>query len=419
MATTIPSVRAVGNVISGSGDVGPNIPVGTTTNDIMLLFCETNGQTVAAPSGGWALIDTQTTTGTRLTVFWKRATASESAPTVVDPGDHVIARIMSISGCVEVGDPWDTYLGGVEATDDSSLSATGVTTSVANTLIVVACSTGFDNGVNDTTGFSSWVNANLSSVTEQIDNRRSAGDGGTLGVATGGKATAGATGATTATLAPADPKAFLTIALKSRDLDIDKIYDRFDSWASTTGHFGGGVVGTWTLSNGRLEGTCASSAATLTSYTTYVASGLAPSIRVDQAPTGGNGTMFAYMRVQESSSYYMEVGVSGANFYAKRNQNNTPTTTNIATYDPDVHRYWRVRNIDSSNWAIDYSPNGYTWIQGATFTSDQFTTSLRLIFATGYTGSETSPPNFIIDNLNIVISSPGNSVGVLGGAGGG
>ncbi len=70
---------------------------------------------------------------------------------------------------------------------------------MANTLVVVAVATGLPNS-NGTANFSAWANANLSSITERTDNTGTVGVGGGLGIATGGKATAGAYGNTTVTL---------------------------------------------------------------------------------------------------------------------------------------------------------------------------------------------------------------------------
>jgi hypothetical protein len=212
----LPTVVAVGTIASGTGDITPGLPAGWAVNDIFLVFCE-SGTADPAPAvpTGYAHVtgSSVSTTGTRLTVFWKRATAAESAPLIADTGNHQSARMMAFRGCRTTGNPWEITQTSVEAVVDTTGSASGPTTTQANELIVVACSSDYDPAADDTVGYSAFTNAALGSLTEQIDNRSAAGGGGGLGVATGTKATAGAVGATTYTLANAANKAHLVIAL--------------------------------------------------------------------------------------------------------------------------------------------------------------------------------------------------------------
>jgi hypothetical protein len=212
-----PVLAAVGSGSSGSGNVTPSIPSGYQEFDILLLFCETNGQAVTAPTGWTAVADSPQstgsgTTGTRLSVFWKRAGITETNPTITDPGDHVYAIIHAFRGCPRRGNPWDVTSGNVEAGSDTSGSIDGDTTTVDNTLIVLAITR-----MNDTSGaeFSAWANADLAALAERSDTGTTSGDGGGIGIATGVKASAGAYGATTVTLAVTSVKAFMSIALKS------------------------------------------------------------------------------------------------------------------------------------------------------------------------------------------------------------
>jgi hypothetical protein len=148
-----------------------------------------------------------------LTAFWSRYNGSQGAPTVSDSGDHQIARIIAIRGAVTSGNPWDVYAGGVESTADTSGSIPGATTTVADTLVVVAVAGSLPDS-NGTSNFSAWTNANLTSLTEQTDNTANSGNGGALGIATGLKATAGAYGSTAVTHASAAVKGMISIAIK-------------------------------------------------------------------------------------------------------------------------------------------------------------------------------------------------------------
>ncbi|OGP65883.1 MAG: hypothetical protein A3K22_01285 [Deltaproteobacteria bacterium RBG_16_42_7] len=208
-------------------------------DDIALLFVESMGEeAVLTPAGFAPVLNSPQNVntgnnGTRLTVFWVRATsAAMPNVTITDPGNHCVAQILTYRGVIATGDPWDVTGGGTENVFDTSLTASGVTTTVADTLIVVAAAQGRD--ANSTTTFANvgaaggWANANLTGIAERADFARRNGNGGGFGVMDGVKATAGATGNTTATLSNAFRKAFLTIALKpttqTRILDWREVY---------------------------------------------------------------------------------------------------------------------------------------------------------------------------------------------------
>jgi hypothetical protein len=211
----LPTFVAAGAAANGAGDITPGLPAGWAKNDILLIFVESDPADPApAIPAGYAHVtgSSVSTTGTRLTVFWKRAAAVEAAPVLLDVGNHLLARMIAVRGCRTTDNPWELTTTSVEAVSDTSGSASGPTTTQANTFIVIAATSDFDPGADDTAGYSAFTNAALGSLTEQIDNRAAVGNGGTLGVATGTKATAGAVGATTYTLANAGNKAHLVIA---------------------------------------------------------------------------------------------------------------------------------------------------------------------------------------------------------------
>jgi hypothetical protein len=219
-----PTFVAAGAVKSGTGAISPALPSGIAVNDILLLFVETANQAVSISNqngGTWAEVTgspqgTGTagdTAATRLTVFWSRYNGTQGAPTVSDSGNHQAARMIAIRGAVSSGNPWDVTAGGVDATSDTSASIPGATTTVANTLVVVATAGSLPDA-SGTAQFSAWTNANLTSLTERTDNSVTAGNGGSLGIATGIKATAGAYGNTAVTHANSAVKGMISIAIK-------------------------------------------------------------------------------------------------------------------------------------------------------------------------------------------------------------
>jgi len=219
-SNSAPTWVATGAVTHSTAAITPALPSGIATNDILLLFVETYNQSVSISNqngGTWAQVagSYQGTTGTRLTVFWSRYNGTQGAPTTSDSGDHQIGRIIAIRrGITAYGTPWDITAGGVEATSDKSGSIPGATTTVANTLVVTAIATSLPDYNYDNNRFSSWVNANLTSLTERVDCSRNSGNGGGLGIATGVRATAGAYGNTAVTLASSATKGMMSIAIK-------------------------------------------------------------------------------------------------------------------------------------------------------------------------------------------------------------
>jgi hypothetical protein len=222
--SAIPTFVAAGAASSGTKTITPALPSGIATGDILLLFVETSNQAVSVSNqngGTWTAVTNSPqycgtaagTTGARLTAFWSRYNGTQGAPTVSDSGDHQLGRIIAIRNAVSSGNPWDVTAGGVEATDDTSGSIPGATTTVANTLVVTAIATSLPDA-SSTAKFSGWTNANLTSLTELTDNSVNAGNGGGLAIATGVKATAGAYGNTAVTLVNAAYKGMMSIAIK-------------------------------------------------------------------------------------------------------------------------------------------------------------------------------------------------------------
>lgn len=213
-----PWFQAAGTALSGTGAVSPAWPA-HQVGDIALLFVESAGgqaATLSTSAGFVAVLNSPQATGsgangTRITVFWARATSTAMAtPTVADPGDHVYAQIITYRGVILYGNPWDVTGGGVKAVASTSVTVTGVTTTVPDTLIVQAVARDNDSAA---AAFSAETNANLTGIAERSDAGTTSGNGGGFGVWDGIWATAGATGNTTATVT-SSINAFLTIALK-------------------------------------------------------------------------------------------------------------------------------------------------------------------------------------------------------------
>jgi hypothetical protein len=233
-----PSVRSVGVAVSGIGAVTPAWPR-HEIYDIALLICESNsGEAVSlsAPEGFVEIADSpQDSTGSRLTMFWCRASSSTmTSPTVADPGDHVVAQIIVIKGCVRTGNPWDVTAGDTAATS-TAVSVPGDTTTVGNCLVLAVTTSGQDSTtpqITDTT----WANSSLDAFRAYVATNVADGGGGGFYVAAGVKESAGAYSASTATLSNTSTQGRISIALKPYAPSAGN----FDLVAYTSGPAGGG-----------------------------------------------------------------------------------------------------------------------------------------------------------------------------------
>jgi hypothetical protein len=217
----MPSVFAVGGGVGSIGTaLAVPIPTGTVADDVLILLHEMdpvlNAAVLGAVTGYSEVLNSPSsqTAGlpTRLTVRWHRATGPESG-TVATPAvtNHQSARIIGFRGVTTTGSPWNQTAASVAASS-ASVSIDGLTTTVADCMILAAVTTGED--LADTARISGWANGSLVNVVERVDNWISSGTGGGIGAATGEKAAAGAVSATTATLVVANTQARFCMALQ-------------------------------------------------------------------------------------------------------------------------------------------------------------------------------------------------------------
>lgn len=214
----MPTIVGVGPKGSGTGNVQYLFTgVSYQADDIGLLFIETNVATTISVDQGWAQVSSspQTATATRLHLYWKRLSASETGPTATQGGttDHQCGGIIVIRGCIKAGNPWDITNGSTETTSDTSVSVPGGTTTVANCLVLAATSSGVDSNTAQGTGTPSSTGlANVAYTA--LNYQTNAGGGGGVVVMKGEKAAKGAYGPSLMTLVSASDKGLINIALK-------------------------------------------------------------------------------------------------------------------------------------------------------------------------------------------------------------
>ena len=213
----VPVIVGVGAGASGIGAVTAPLPAGYTAvaDDIWVTFCECESADAVTAPFGWAIVTNSVCasgTTTELTAIWHRAAVGDTAPSIADVGNHLGTRMIVLRYCVTSGNPWDIFATAQELTADTSVSIPGLTTAVADCLVLAAFSTGQDTA--SVAGATGWANASLANVTERMDNWVTDGLGGGFAMASGEKAVAGVVSATTATLSlTANFKALMSVAM--------------------------------------------------------------------------------------------------------------------------------------------------------------------------------------------------------------
>lgn len=215
-----PQFQAQSLLLSSVGSLTVNWPT-HQTNDVALLFVESAGgePVTLSTANGFVEVSNSpqatgtTTNGTRLHVFWCRATSgSMAAPVIADAGNHVIAIMQTYRNVVTSGNPWDTTGGGTKGSASTTLQVGGITTAVTDTLDVIAVT----EDIGDFSAFTSNAsNSSLASLTRRADSSDTAGNGGGIAIYTGDLPFQGNTGATTMNLTASVVNAYLEIALKS------------------------------------------------------------------------------------------------------------------------------------------------------------------------------------------------------------
>ncbi|MEQ1814213.1 MAG: hypothetical protein ABL860_07165 [Candidatus Nitrotoga sp.] len=330
-AMAVPTFQAAGTAVSAnSGTPSVAWPV-HAVGDIALLFVQTKGDqagTLPSPAGFVQVLNSPQIAGgsaTRITVFWARATSTTMASPTLSVQDHVFAQILIYRGVVSIGDPWDVTGGGIKATASTSVTVTGVTTTVPDTLIVQVVARDTDSVLP---AFSGQTNANLSGIVEQADAGTDLANGGGFVVWDGVKAAAGATGNTTANVTNSI-NAFLTIALKP--LLPPTVSKSFNPTPIGTG---GGSTLTITLTNA--NATAITGAAFTDTYPANVTNTATPGLTNTcggTATAAANGSSLALSggTIPASGSCTLTVAVTSSVAGSYLNSTGSVTTTNAGS----------------------------------------------------------------------------------------
>ena len=192
-----PTVRGVGAFGSGTTSFVAPVPTAgaaPAAGDAMYIVMESTDSTTAAGTpntpNGWAKLFENTIAAgssvepavSTLTIFGKIAGASEGDVTVDGVGNHCAGAMIVIAGH-GLSVIADTVVGSAADHGASTTNILAPSINITANSLVLTCM-GLGDDANDTTNVSGVTNANLASITEQVDRTVSTGSGGGVGIYT-------------------------------------------------------------------------------------------------------------------------------------------------------------------------------------------------------------------------------------------
>lgn len=204
-----PTRGALGVAVKGAAvALTPTSPA-TALNEIEVLLCADAHETVVFTDQSGFVQFTHSPQGqgtvggsssSGLAAFWRRATGPGMAsPVIAAAANHRVARIITLFGCITVGDPYDIDNGDATSGATTAITIPGALTTVAECLVLAIIADHVDSAANKVTG-GTFTNVDLDSLSQWDFTRGNAvGNGSGFAFATGIKTGAGLYGNTTAT----------------------------------------------------------------------------------------------------------------------------------------------------------------------------------------------------------------------------
>lgn len=189
-------------------NINLTVPAGVVEGDLLMVAIQ--GASVNDTISGWSQIAYSGADATRMQVIYKYAGSSES--TLDYPGNfnHVYGRMFAWRGVDSTVAPVVDFLAASgTANASTSISWGAVTTTVANSLVVVVAGWDLDNAGPL---LSSVSNGNLTGLAELSDGGTTQGHGGGIALAAGIKSTTGSTGTTSGTWSSSTSHGKVTVA---------------------------------------------------------------------------------------------------------------------------------------------------------------------------------------------------------------
>jgi hypothetical protein len=215
-APTFVAAGTAAYTATNGATIAPALPSGWAADDIHILLIARSDNTAATSITGWTKITPSgaaenNTAAQRVELWWRRAVAGDSAPTITFGSGTVVrgGRIYGIRGCPTASDPFDaTIRENTAAPANANVVSSGVTTTVANTLALFLYA--YEDDPTTASQPTNWA-----AITPSTS---SAGNDMSLGHSTRTFASAGATGSVTTGLSGGtftnSPNASFVLAFK-------------------------------------------------------------------------------------------------------------------------------------------------------------------------------------------------------------
>lgn len=325
-----PILTSIGNYAENTAGLTVPAPPSYINGDLLVLIVTSTNQTITTPTvgGTWTQVtNSPQSTGTagasqsiRIAVFTKIASGAQANVTVTDTGVLTIGQMFAFRK-VDQTTPVEVTAGSVLATAGTTHTLPAVTTSTNNALIAHCAGIGRD-ALLTSGAYTSPTNANLTGLTVNASRTTATANGGGIGMVTGRKVTAGATGTTTVSVASAKG-AFVTLGIKPST--------NYDSAVRVTGPVADGlslatisdsVEGAFLTSTASItigaNGSVATIGATSSARSTWLSNSTTGSsyyVRVTSISGSGIGAGSGWLQINTDRTWYTEAmndGVSNA-----------------------------------------------------------------------------------------------------------
>lgn len=139
----------------------------------------------------------------------------------------------------------------------------------------------------------------------------------------------------------------------------------------------------------------------------YDATGSQLAAQVTAAPNG-NGNVSTIMKLDTgSASNAVAMLLSNGAFLLQIVTAGVTSNTTLPTYNPDTHRWWRIRE-NGGSFAADTSTDGLNWTTLATATYTWAATSMRVFFQVSTTTSQPPGLSATVAHVNTTDGGPSN-----------
>lgn len=215
--TSPPTYINVATLLGSVTTMSASWPANTRAGDFGILVIESNGDDATSTPSGWThfpgspVVDVADATGSKLNVLYKYAESDTPASTTVaDAGDHVFGGIHVFRNVSPFPNTFATATS-IKTTASTTATWPDLTTPSPQTMVISIASR--PNSVASGQ-FSAFTNAGLANINEVSDSGTTNGSGGGFVLVRATKATQGAIGASTATIAASVTNALFVVALE-------------------------------------------------------------------------------------------------------------------------------------------------------------------------------------------------------------